>query len=143
MILLHQRQETMLADDYPAKQFIRLLKRKKEHYPTFDQYDDTDYSKTWYRSQKQHILGWLKEYGGPGAYQRKSRGLTAKYFYNHFACAPGLLWLAEALGETPETLELAAQAATQEHHPSAKCAAIRTAIPWSRILQLTNKTPSQ
>jgi len=26
----------------------------------------------WYRSQKQHWLGWLTEYSGPGAYGKQS-----------------------------------------------------------------------
>jgi len=38
----------------------------------------------WYTSQKEHWLGWLSEYNGPGAYDRKIwRGRSAKFAYNH------------------------------------------------------------
>ena len=133
------RHHKTLEDDYTAAEFAKLLKRKQPHYPISEHYNGSDYSKAWYNSQKQHILGWLKQYEGPGAYQRKSRGLTAKHFYNHFACAQGLLWLAEALGETPEIVEQASQAARVKHHPSAQCAAIRAIIPWTRILELSRR----
>lgn len=42
-----------------------------------------------------------------GAYGRK-QGLTdPRLAYNRFQCAPGLLWLAEALGEDPDTMRRA------------------------------------
>jgi hypothetical protein len=38
----------------------------------------------WYKTQKQHWLGWLKEYHGPGAYGRKtSQERDAIYDYNN------------------------------------------------------------
>ena len=53
----------------------------------------------WYTSQKEHWLGWLSEYDGPGAYNRKSwKGRSAEFVYNHIGCPPMLLWLAEAAG---------------------------------------------
>src|SRR5580704_12913912 len=53
----------------------------------------------WYESQKEHWIGWLSEYDGPGAYGRKrGRGRSAEFVYNHIGCPPMLLWLAEAAG---------------------------------------------
>lgn len=49
----------------------------------------------WYTTQKQHWLGWLSHYHGPGAYGRKP-GLpkrAARFASNHIVCAPMLLWL--------------------------------------------------
>lgn len=46
----------------------------------------------WYRTQKEHWLGWLAEYQTPGGYGRTpdlSRG--AQYAYNHILCPPMLL----------------------------------------------------
>jgi hypothetical protein len=52
----------------------------------------------WYANQREHLLGWLDEYDGPGYYGRKNPNRSAEFIYNHFQCAPGLLWLAEAAG---------------------------------------------
>ncbi|MBZ9715927.1 hypothetical protein [Deinococcus multiflagellatus] len=103
-------------------------------------------TRPWYSSQKAHLIGWLGEYGQGGAYQRQRPGQDARHFYTHFQCAPGLLWLAEALGETPETLQQAV-AAVEAAGPkgAAQCGALRRVIPWSRIealLQTKGLTPS-
>src|SRR5450755_1981595 len=50
----------------------------------------------WYRSQKEHWLGWLSEYDGPGAYGRTNSNRSAEFTYNHINCAQMLFWLAEA-----------------------------------------------
>ena len=43
----------------------------------------------WYTSQKQHWLGWLRDYSGPGAYGRKAKAARgARFVYNHGQCAP-------------------------------------------------------
>jgi hypothetical protein len=51
-----------------------------------------------YKSQKDHWLGWLSEYDGPGFYGRKTGSRTAEYAYNHIVCPPMVLWLSEASG---------------------------------------------
>ena len=56
------------------------------------------FGKAWYGSQKEHWLGWLREYNGPGAYGRQTgKSRDAKFAFNHGQCAPMLFWLAEAL----------------------------------------------
>ena len=47
----------------------------------------------WYRSQKQHWLGWLKQYNTPCAYDRMHPGKDAKFAYNHIVNPQMLLWL--------------------------------------------------
>ncbi len=84
---------------------------------------------------KEHWLGWLSEYDGPGAYGRKSwKGRSAEFVYNHIGCPPMLLWLAEAAG-VPKTKVLAAKrsALATGGRRATHCAKIRTAIPWSVI----------
>ena len=57
----------------------------------------------WYRTQKEHWLGWLGEYHGPGAYGRApSEERDARFVYNHIVCPEMLLWLIEASGGEPE-----------------------------------------
>jgi hypothetical protein len=89
----------------------------------------------WYTSQKEHWLGWLSEYDGPGAYDRKSwTGRSAQFVYNHIGCPPMLLWLAEASGVS-RTKVLAAKRSSlsARGNRATHCAMIRTAIPWTVI----------
>ncbi|MFM9920865.1 hypothetical protein VLI63_15125 [Lacisediminihabitans sp. H27-G8] len=62
--------------------------------------------------------------------------LGARHAFTHFQCAPGLLWIAEALGEDWETVQLAADTAAGVGRPGTQCAAIRRLIPWQRIQTL-------
>jgi hypothetical protein len=96
----------------------------------------------WYTSQKEHWLGWLSEYDGPGAYDRKTRrGRSAQFVYNHINCPPMLLWLAEAIGVPKATVLVAKRSAlatckTRGGH----CAAIRGIIPWQAIEERIRQT---
>ena len=65
----------------------------------------------WYHSQKEHWLGWLSEYRGPGAYGRKNGNRSAEFVYNHIVCPPMVLWLGEALGVSKERVAKAKSAA--------------------------------
>ena len=89
----------------------------------------------WYSSQKEHWMGWLSEYDGPGAYGRKSwTERTAEFVYNHINCPPMLLWLAEAAGVPKKDLLAAKRSALSGRpHRGSHCALIRKAIPWSAI----------
>jgi hypothetical protein len=55
------------------------------------------YRRKWYTTQKQHWLGWLREYHRPGAYGRRP-GLRrdARFVYNHIVEPKMLLWLISA-----------------------------------------------
>lgn len=121
-------------------EFAAILRTFAPHYPISDQYEQ-DYlpGNYWWSSQQEHVTAWLDEIEGPGAYGRVSRGLGARHAYNHFQCAPGLLWIAEALGEEPEVVHAAAQSASGIGRPATQCAAIRRLIPWSRIERLARE----
>lgn len=96
--------------------------------------------KNW-RNQREHLVGWLRELSGPGAYGRQSRAWDAKAAYNHFQCAPGLLWLGEALGEDPDVVKQAVtEVKAAPARAASQCAAVRRVIPWSRIEQLVRQT---
>jgi hypothetical protein len=91
----------------------------------------------WYTSQKEHWIGWLLQYDGPGAYNRKRwKGRSAEFAYNHVRCPPMLLWLAEAAG-VPKKKVLAAKrsALKAPQNLSGQSAALRKAIPWPIIEQ--------
>jgi hypothetical protein len=89
----------------------------------------------WYTTQKQHLLGWLGEYDGPGAYDRANwADRSAQFVYNHFQCAPALVWLAEALGVPSETLIAACDDVKKSGARAAsQCGAFRRAVPWAMI----------
>ena len=97
---------------------------------------------TWYDSQKQHLLGWLGDYGGAGAYGRTKPGQDARFFYNHFRCPEGLMWLAEALGEDSTTVTAAIDAVrSASPNQSSRCGAFRRVIGWDRIAELVETRP--
>jgi hypothetical protein len=97
----------------------------------------------WYSTQKQHWLGWLKEYNGPGYYERKDWNRDAEFVYNHIVCPPMVLWLGEASGVPPIVVRRATKAALDAPASlSAKAAAIRRVIPWSLIVERLGN-PSQ
>ncbi|MFT3808893.1 MAG: hypothetical protein QM698_03175 [Micropepsaceae bacterium] len=88
-----------------------------------------------YDSQKDHLLGFWGEYETFGYYGRvPNAGRSAQLAYNHFRCAPGLLWLAEAVG-VPRAQLLKAKAAVLavKGHDARQAAALRKVIPWAEI----------
>jgi hypothetical protein len=89
----------------------------------------------WYTTQKEHWLGWLSEYDGPGAYCRKTvSGRSAEFVYNHINCPPMLLWLAEAAGVSKRNVLAAKRSALAARRSrGAHCSVIRKAIPWPMI----------
>ena len=91
-------------------------------------------ARVWYKSQKEHWLGWLSEYAGPGYYGRKNSDRSAEFVYNHINCAPMLLWLGEASGVPIAKLKLAKRAALAARpKPTSAAAAVRKIISWSEI----------
>src|ERR1700691_1538219 len=88
-----------------------------------------------YRSQKEHWLGWLSEYDGPGAYGRETSVVrSAEFAYNHVVCPPMVLWLGEASGVKTSLMIQAKKAALGASRKlQGKCAAIRRIVPWSKI----------
>lgn len=90
------------------------------------------FSGAWYRSQKEHWIGWLSEYDRPGAYRRETKVLRgASYAYNRIQCAPMLFWLSEALSAPEAQLDKAFDAVLKAPSKGAsQCAALRRILPW-------------
>lgn len=88
----------------------------------------------WYGSQKEHWLGWLAEYDGPGYYGRETWDVTAEAVYNRVVNPSMVLWLGEAPGVPKATVEAAARAALAgKSSMAAQSGAIRRVIPWALI----------
>jgi hypothetical protein len=84
---------------------------------------------TWYKTQKEHWLGWLSEYHGPGAYGRKTAQVRdARFAYNHIVEPKMLLWIIKAAGFDSTAIILTKTASMQQ-----QSAAIRRSVPWETL----------
>lgn len=130
-------------------EFAQVLKRLPPHPPITTDYErrhrqGSPDKRTSYSNQRDHMVGWMSEMNGPGAYGRKQYGRTAKEAYNTLRCAPALIWIAEALGEDAAVVRSAVAAADRaDSNPSAECGAIRKVVPWSRVEELIAGQPSR
>jgi hypothetical protein len=92
------------------------------------------YQKKWYTTQKEHWLGWLREYHGPGAYGRRSETRRdAEYVYNHIVAVEMLLWLIDAAGVEPSLVSAARRSAAKAKALASKSAAVRRHVPWAEV----------
>lgn len=92
------------------------------------------FNRAWYRSQKEHWLGWLAEYHGPSAYDRSEVKRDARFVYNHIQCAPMLFWLSEAIEMPSNILDTTFKAVVVAPNRGAqRCAALREYLPWDQI----------
>lgn len=88
----------------------------------------------WYLTQKEHWLGWLRDYNSPGAYGRKIiSGRDAKFAYNHVVCPGLLLYLMKAANVKPALIEAATKADANGATLMGRVGAIRKIVPWSVI----------
>ena len=110
------------------ERFIEAANDQPSHIRTF-------YLTLLYGSQKEHWLGWLREYNGPGAYGRQNgKTRDAQFAFNHGQCAPMLFWLAEALEMPDARLTLAYSAIiAAPYRGSSQCGALRKVIAWPEI----------
>jgi len=90
MIVTTGGDEAALKRTISIAQFIRVIERLPSDQAIHD-------PRVWYTTQKEHWLGWLHEYDGPGAYGRiPGKQRDAKFAYNHIVEPKMLLWLIEA-----------------------------------------------
>ena len=88
----------------------------------------------WYRTQKEHWLGWLSQYNTPGAYGRiPGRNRDAAYAYNHIVEAAMLEWLARAAGVSPAAVRRGQRAMARHRMLQRKAGAFRQEVPWDCV----------
>lgn len=115
---------------YTPKQLRRVIERLPADPPVDD-------PKKWYMTQKEHWLGWLGEYDGPGAYGRKiDRSRDAAYVYNHIVEVKMLLWLIDAVGVDSDLVAAARRASEPGTTLQQKSAAVRRIVPWEVVAPL-------
>jgi hypothetical protein len=116
-----------VEDRISIDRFVRAIRRLPSDAPKVD-------PEKWYKTQKQHWLGWLSEYNGPGAYGRKTgMNRDAKYAYNHIVEPRMLLWLIAAAGLRSDLVNTALLACARAATPSGKSASIRKHVSWSKV----------
>lgn len=92
------------------------------------------YPGKWYQTQKEHWIGWLSEYAGPGAYNRKiGTSRDARYVYNHIVDPDMLLWLIEAAGVDEGLVSQAKRDFSQGASMMQQSAIIRRIVPWDIV----------
>lgn len=104
-------------------------------------------SDAWYLTQKEHWLGWLSQYHGPGYYGRDvSKHRDARFAYNHIVEWRMLEWLIRAAGADESTNKAVQAAAKHGTTLQAKAGAIRREVPWEKVAELlwsaTARAPS-
>lgn len=110
-------------------QLMQAIRRLPSDKPVMD-------PKKWYMTQKEHWLGWLRGYHGPGAYGRKTgRRRDAKFAYNHIVEPKMLLWLIEAARVKPNLVRAVKRAASRADTLPGKSASIRRRVPWSEVAE--------
>jgi hypothetical protein len=82
---------------------------------------------------KQHWIGWLSEYDGPGYYGRKNSDRSASFVYNHINSPPMLLWLAEGADVPKNLVEAACRVQDSMKNKAGACALIRRVLPWDIV----------
>ena len=129
--------------DFDVLDFARLLSRLPAHLPISDDYDgfvdgEYRYSKPWYASQRQHMVAWFRGQAttGAGAYTRNTPNHSARRAYNRLLDAGSLLWINEALGQDPDLVRRAAEAAALEREYRKRCRIVREHLPWDQVARL-------
>ena len=116
----------MHIESVSIQQFIEVISTLPEDKPHGN-------PRVWYRTQKEHWLGWLRDYSGPGAYDRKNSDRDAKYAYNHIANPGMLLWLITAAGVSSELMLTMGQALAATPDARTHVGIIRKHVPWSVV----------
>lgn len=110
-----------------VREFIAAIRRLPADPPVVD-------PRKWYRTQKEHWLGWLGEYNTGGAYGRKAgMNRKARFAYNHIVEPKMLLWLISAARVRPGLVRAARSDAASKGSMQAQSAAIRNQVPWEVV----------
>ncbi|AML52828.1 hypothetical protein [Falsihalocynthiibacter arcticus] len=99
----------------------------------------TGYHGKWYRSQREHWLGWMFYQDAKAHEKGKDPGvLPAKPVWNRLKCSPSMFWLAEASGVSSSLLDAAEDAAIRatlinpkDGNPHGRL--MREVLPWGVI----------
>lgn len=130
----------MAGLDFDVHDFASVLGRLEPHLPISDAFERAHPQErgTWWSSQQEHMVRWFRSQAstGTGAYSRQEPNRSARTTYNRLLAPAALLWMAEALGELPSTVQAAADVAAAEPNRRRRAGLVRRHLPWERIAQL-------
>jgi len=109
---------------------LRRIKRLQDRAPICDSCWPPARLRT---PNKEHWIGWLSEYDGPGYYGRKTSDRDASFVYNHINSPPMLVWLAECAGVSKDLVEAACRVTGGVKTKSTACALVRRVLPWEIV----------
>jgi hypothetical protein len=90
-----------------------------------------------YKTFQDQWIGWLAEYDGPGYYGRKDGKRDARWIYQHLNNGKMIVWLNEAGGESPPTIEAAVDDMRRNGPiPQVQAKIARLHLPWDRAARL-------
>jgi hypothetical protein len=134
--LLNSAMTDGLTRPYSIKELLRAVRRLPATAPQSDKL-----SMGGYETHQDHWIGWLKEYDGPGYYERSGWNVDARTVYQRLANGRMILWLSEAAGEDPKRIK-AAVTAMKRHgngRKQAKAKVVRSHLPWEQVARLLFK----
>ena len=109
------------------EQFIQVIEKLPSDSPVVD-------PNKWYTTQKEHWLGWLADYHGPGAYNRQTGKIRdARYAYNHIQEPKMLLWIIEAARVDQDMIKEVKAVSARLTIMQQQSAAIRRIVPWETL----------
>ena len=126
--------------------FVAYLEKLEAHPAVAEKYEpDWQHRNVWYKSQKQHVMGWMRSqmtHGGETFYHRDNLNISARTSYNHWNNPGMALWLLAALGEDDEAVIAAAEDAYGEQNVRRRSGIVRKHFPFDRVLELLSKDPA-
>ena len=134
-----QERRDTVRKDLTVDEMIDVFEQLDEATPVYMQCRRPS-RRAWYSYQKEHLMAWFysQHTHGSGAYTRARTNNSAKVTYNRFLCFDGLLWMAEALGESSNVLQGIVDA-VQGMNTRQACCKFRSVIPFERIMQLIER----
>ena len=128
------RELTPLPDmSIPA--FIKAIERLPPGKPVTE-------TGAWYRTQKEHWLGWLSEYQGPGFYGRlPGTKRNARLAYNRIVNPQMLVWLIDAAGLGAHLPESARAPVRGSSEMTRRSGLLRRHVPWEAVAQALRLPP--
>lgn len=120
---------------YSIRELLTAVRRLPATMPDSDRL-----SKGSYASHKEHWIGWLSEYDGPGFYDRSNWKVDARTVYQRLNNGHMIVWLNEAAGEDPSLIRRTIREMKQGGPRKQTIAKIaRSFLPWEGAASLLFK----
>ncbi|MFI8776578.1 hypothetical protein ACIGH6_05745 [Brachybacterium paraconglomeratum] len=125
------------STDFTTAEFADILSRLEPHLPISDAFEADLPQRTgsWWTNQREHMVAWFRgqDSTGSGKFTKRAPDTSARLTYNRLLAPAAFVWMAEALGVSPEVVQAAADAARAEGNARKRPGVIRSHLPWDLI----------